>query len=122
MTKVSKWDIKKALKLLGLEVNEQNLSKVDELRGVASNKDTDKQEESQQETLVLTDDSETATIVGIVRVNNNSYNVVKVKVNLREVEVIYNTDSEPRAILERGKAEAELKSLEFRKLKKEGKL
>ncbi len=122
MTKVSKWDIKKALKLLGLEVNEQNLSKVDELRGVASNKDTDKQEESQQETLVLTDDSETATIVGIVRVNNNSYNVVKAKVNLQEVEVIYNTDSEPRAILERGKAEAELKSLEFRKLKKEGKL
>lgn len=115
--KITKWDLKAAAKLVGLEWNAETEAKINELRGVAPAapttfeeveeliKDTEPSEEVQSKSLIA---------LAVVQVNKD-FLVVKVPFNLEDAQVIKKVDNEARAVLERDRAEAETKKDEYKR-------
>lgn len=106
--KVSRWDLKNALKLVGLDPSDENVEKLNEFRGVDEELKTELTEPENKGNLVS---------VGIVQIGAE-FLIVKVPFKMEDAEVVFKTDLEARALLERGRVEAELKSLEYRTTRK----
>lgn len=114
--KVTKWDLKAAAKLVGLEWNSETEAKINELRGVAPTAPQTKEEEAEEAVAEVQAQSDTKnlTALAVVQVDKD-FLVVKVPFNLEDAQIIKKVDNEARAVLERDRAEAEVKKEEFRR-------
>jgi len=113
--KPSKWDFKKALRMIGVDPNEGNIEKLKLIDELNIPKDTAYDiVDDDQETESTNDLVNERVTFGIIE-ENNHFKVLKVPFALTDAQVCGTYDSEARAILERGKLEAEHRRLEFKR-------
>lgn len=112
--KPSKWDFKRALRMIGVDPNENNIEKLKVIETLAT-------PETNEVTPIIennTSDNNERVMFGIHE-ENGVYQVVKIHYNLTEAQICGKYDSEPRAVLERGKLEAEERRNNFKRKQKE---
>lgn len=118
-TTVSRWDLKKALKIIGVDsTNEDNVKK---LQQTFLSSPEEIQEETEEEANKRFESLPGNNVCfGIVDGSDNHYLVIKAKFDLTQVEICGKFDNEARAVHERGKLEATSRREELKRKQREG--